>query len=500
MSTKQNCQNNYDELVNRIKKISNVGYARSVLSWDQQTMMPPAGTPARSLQLSTLSSIQHDLLTDEKIGKLLDKINTNNISREERAVVREVRREHERAVKVPTKLIEDISKTTSEAFTTWVKSKKENKFSEFVPILEELIEMKKEYAQYIDSDSPPYKVLFQDFEPYIELDTVSENLDLLKKELVPFIKKIKNSEIDFNKEGLPNDYPREKQEEFVREVLNLLGFDWEHGRLDTAPHPFTTGSQFDVRITTRFENNILNTLLSTIHEFGHATYTLGLPKDKYGTPLGEGRELTFHESQSRLWENHVGRSRHFWKLVLPKLKEKFPSMEASVQDVYEIVNRVRESNVIRVDADELTYHMHILLRFELEKGLIQGSLKIDEIPEAWNNKMERYLGVQPETDSEGCLQDVHWAHGAFGYFPTYSIGSLLAAQIHNTIENRIEKLDEKIENGDFGGLKRWLTKNIHQYGRQYTTQEFIQKITGEELNPAYFTEYIKKKLGGIYNL
>lgn len=500
MTTKSDSQRNYEELIERIKKISNLGHAGSILSWDQQTMMPPAGTPARSRQLSTLSSIQHELLTDEKTEGLLDDIDTENISPEKQAVVREVRRRYERAIKVPTELVENISKTASEAFTIWVESKEQNEFSEFEPILRDMVDMKKEYANHIDPNSPPYGVLFQDFEPYIGLDDAAEILKHLKKELVPFIEKIKSSGADLNKKRLKGDFPEEKQEEFAREVLTLLGFDWNHGRLDTSPHPFTTGTQYDVRITTRFGDNLLDSILSTIHEFGHATYTLGLPKDDYGTPLGESREMTFHESQSRLWENHIGRSRYFWKLILPKLKEKFPSLDISVNDTYEILNQVHEDNVIRVEADELTYHMHIVLRFEIEKDMIQGDLEIEEIPEVWNDKMESYLGVRPDRDSEGCLQDVHWSHGSIGYFPTYSLGSVLAAQIYDTLDKEIERINEKIENGNFEELKKWLGEKIHRHGKRYPTQEFIQRVTNEKLEPSYFTEYIKNKLGKIYEL
>lgn len=286
MPSESNSQKNYEELVERVKKINNIGYAGGILSWDQQTMMPPAGTPARSRQLSTLSSIQHELLTDEKTRKLLDSIEVEDISREKKAVVREVRREYERAVKVPTELVERISRTASEAFTIWAESRKKDEFSNFAPVLSDMVGMKKEYANYIDPDSRPYEVLFQDFEPYLGLGEASEILKHLKKELVPFIEEIKSSGADLDKEKLDSDFPEEKQEEFVREILTLLGFDWEHARLDTSPHPFTTGSQYDVRITTRFEDNLLDSILSTIHEFGHATYTLGLPKDEYGTPLG----------------------------------------------------------------------------------------------------------------------------------------------------------------------------------------------------------------------
>lgn len=490
----------YNKLIRKIKRIKNIGNAEGLLRWDQQVMMPNAGTPARSQQLSALSSIQHELLTDEKIGKMLDEIDEEEISKEKRSAIREVKREFERAKRLPTELIEKISKASSEAFSKWLKSKEENDFSIFAPNLEKLIELKTKYAEYIDPDVAPYQVLFEDYEPYLGLEIASDTLSKLRKELVPFIEKIKESEVKPDRSTFENNFSGEKQREFAQHVLDILGFKWEYGRLDTAPHPFTSGTQYDVRVTTRFEDNLLDGLFSTIHEFGHANYTLGLPKEKYGTPLGESRGFTFHESQSRLWENHIGRSRPFWEYILPELKNKFPSIDASIEDVYKTVNKVHEDNLIRVDADELTYHMHIILRFEIENDLIENNIEVKEIPSVWNDKMENYLGVRPENDSEGCLQDVHWSHGSFGYFPTYSLGSVLSAQIYDSAKNDIDRLEEKMRNGKFESLKKWLTEKIHRYGKRYTTNELIQKSTGEEFNPSHFIDYIKNKYSEIYEI
>lgn len=502
MSDKNKSEKTYDELVDRIKDIHNIGSALEILRWDQQVMMPDAGTFSRSRQFSTLSSLRHDLLTDEKIGKLLNGIKEKKVSEPKQSVVREIRRNYERATSVPSELIEEISKTTSEAFTEWKKAKKEDDFSIFEPHFEEIIDLKRKYALEINPDEPIYQTLFEDYEPYLGLEKAERILSEIKKELVKFLKEINLSDLETNSDLISTEYPADKQEKFVREVLDDLGYNWERGRLDTAPHPFTTGSQYDVRITTNYSGNFLPGLLSTIHEFGHASYALGLPrdKDKYGTPLAESREMTIHESQSRLWENHVGRSRPFMRYILPKLKNNFSLDDVEIEDLYKMVNKIKEENLIRTEADELTYHLHIFLRFKIEKELAKENIEIGDVPMIWNDKMEEYLGVRPESDSEGCLQDVHWSNGYLGYFPTYSLGSVLAAQIYSIIESEVGNLDEKIRRGEFKELRNWLKKNIHQHGKRYKTSELIQKTTGQELSSDYFIEHIKNKYRKVYQL
>lgn len=502
MSAKSKTKKSYEKLRGKVRKIRSLRESEGVLRWDQQVMMPDGGTFPRSRQLSTLSSIYHDLLTDEEIGKLLKDIDYDELSKSEKAVVREIKREYERAIKVPTSLVSEISKTSSEAFSKWQKAKEEDDFEIFEPLLDKLVDLKKKYAREIDPDSPPYQVLFEDYEPYISLDTTEKVLTELRKNIIPLLRKIREVSLDVDDDLFSEDFPRENQRRFVRNLLDDLGFCWDRGRLDTAPHPFTTGTQYDVRIATRFHENFLDGLFSTIHEFGHSLYTLGLPREeeKYGIPLAESREMTIHESQSRLWENHIGRSRPFWKYLLPKVKEEFSNFNASLEEVYKAANRVEEDNLIRVEADELTYHLHIALRFEIEKDLVGDNIDVGDVPEVWNEKMEQYLDVRPDSDSRGCLQDVHWSNGYFGYFPTYSLGSVLSAQIYDTLEEELEGIGEEIENGNFSEVRNWLKDRIHSHGKLYRTDELIRKSTDEDLNPDHFLDYIESKYNKVYGI
>ncbi|MFB6069115.1 MAG: carboxypeptidase M32 [Halobacterium sp.] len=491
----------YDALLDHYETISNLNGANGILSWDQEVMMPEGGTPARSKQKSALSSVSHDLLTEDKVGEWLDELEDADLDGERAAVVREIRRQYERADRVPSDLVAEISETTSEALPKWKEAKAEDDFSIFAPILEDLIELKKEYANHIDPDADPYEVLFADYEPYLDLDTAERVLDRLREELPPLIEAVRESDTELA-DPFTGEFDVDTQEDLARDVLDTLGYDWEHGRLDTAPHPFSSGNQYDARVTTRFDpEKPVDAFMSTIHEFGHARYTLGLPRDEYGSPLGESRDLTVHESQSRLWENHVGRSRVFWEKFLPAVKERFPQVEgASVEDAYEAANEVHEDNLIRVEADELTYHMHIVVRFEIERELIEGDLDVEDVPEVWNDKYEEYLGVRPDTDSEGCLQDIHWSHGSFGYFPTYSLGSVLAAQIYDALEDDVGGVDEKVREGDFDVIADWLEENVHRHGARYTTPELVEEATGEAYNADHFLDYVTEKYTELYDL
>jgi len=491
----------YEALLDHYEQISNVNAAGSILQWDEEVMMPEGGTPARSKQKSALSSLSHDLLTEDKVGEWLDELDDADLTDEQAAVVREIRREYERADRVPNDLVAEISETTSEALPKWKEAREEDDFSVFAPILEDLIELQKEYAEHIDPDKPAYEVLFADYEPYLDLDTAERVLERLREELVPLIEDIRESDVELA-DPFEGDFDVDTQEELARDVLDTLGYDFEHGRVDTAPHPFSTGNQFDARVTTRFsEDDPVDALMSTIHEFGHARYTLGLPREQYGSPLGESRDLTVHESQSRLWENHVGRSRVFWEKFLPAMKERFPQIEdATPEAAYEAANEVYEDNLIRVEADELTYHMHIIVRFEIERELIEGDLDVEDVPERWNDKYEEYLGIRPDTDAEGCLQDIHWSHGSFGYFPTYSLGSVLAAQIYDALEADVGDVDEKVRNGNFDVIAEWLEANVHQHGARYTTPELVEEATGEAYNADHFVDYVTEKYTELYDL
>ncbi|THE65235.1 carboxypeptidase M32 [Salinadaptatus halalkaliphilus] len=509
----------YDEFESRVERIRNVGNAAGILRWDQEVVMPEAGTPARAQQLSTLSSISHDLLTAEETGDLLADLEADDLTDEQAAVVREIRREYDRATSVPEELVAEISETTANAHPAWTEAKANDDFEAFAPTLEKLVALKRAYADHVDPDADPYAVLFAEYEPYIDLETAERVLERLRENLVPLIDAVQDSDADLETDAFAGEFDDDDQEALARDVLDSLGYDWDRGRLDTAPHPFSSGTQFDARVTTRFEaDDLLGSITSTIHEFGHANYTLGLPDEGYATPLGEARDLSVHESQSRLWENHVGRSQPFWEHFLPIARERFPELEdVTPEEAYEAANQVHDDNLIRVEADELTYHLHIVIRFEIERDLIRGDLEVAEVPEVWNDKYEAYLGVRPETDAEGCLQDIHWSHGSFGYFPTYSLGSVLAAQLYDTAEDDLGSeaprasetpsgdeprgdLADDIRNADFDAINGWLRENVHQHGKRYTTPDLIEGATGQELTAEPFLEYVESKYGELYEL
>ncbi len=488
----------YGEFLDHVRRLTYLKDAGRLLDWDQQVTMPEGGTPARAKQKSTLSTLAHELLTDDDLPAWLDDLGNADLSARRQAVVREVRREHERAVSVPEDLVERISEASSNALPVWEQAKADADFAAFEDTLAELVALKREYAAAIDPDRDPYEVLFEEYEPYLGLETAEEVLTRLGEELPPLIEAIGDSDVTLAS-PFEGTYAESDQRALVEAALDELGYDWEHGRLDTSAHPFTSGTQFDARITTRFSpEEPLDALTSTVHEFGHATYTQGLPREAYGTPLGESRDLAVHESQSRFWENHVGRSRAFWDLFAPHVAEHL-GVDANPGALYEAANRVYDDNPIRVEADELTYHLHILVRFEIERDLVRGDLDVAEVPAVWKELMEEYLGLRPEDDAEGCLQDIHWTHGAFGYFPTYTLGSVLAAQLAAAMEEDLP-LDEHAGDGEFDPVHEWLTDRVHRHGCRYTTPDLIREATGETLTADHFLAYVEEKYGSLYDL
>ena len=490
----------YDDLLDEYRRATYLSDAGSVLGWDQQVTMPEGGTPARSKQSAALSAVQHDVLTGDGIADPLSELDESSLPQPEASVVREVRREHERSARVPRDLVERISEESSNALPVWEEARAEDDWESFAPVLETFVELKREYAEHVDPEKDPYEVLFADYEPYLSLDHAERILERLRDELVPLIEAIRESDVDLTLE-FDGTYDEDDQMDLTRDALDALGYPWERGRVDTASHPFSTGTQFDARVTTRFdESSPVSALGSTIHEFGHATYTLGLPDEEYGTPLGKHRGLSVHESQSRLWENHVGRSRAFVEYFLPTIQDRFSGLGLTLPGLYGHLNRVNPDNLIRVEADELTYHMHIILRFEIERDLIGGTLDVSEVPGVWNERMEEYLGVRPETDSEGALQDIHWSHGNFGYFPTYSLGSAMAAQFFEAARADVDDLYGQASRGEFDGLHDWLTENVHRHGQRYETNELVERATGSEFTADAFLDYATEKFDDLYDL
>lgn len=492
----------YQKFEEKVKTIQNIGQVKSLLHWDQQVMMPEKGIKARSTQNSALAKIYHQKITSDELGTLLEKIRGSELGQREKANLREVKREHQRSVKVPEEIEEKISEKQSTTVSTWEKAKKEQDFSLVSSDLEELVELKRKYAEAIDPDKEAYKVLFDDYEPYIKYETMEKILERLKNELTELVEEIREAE-DIEENVFRGKFPEEDQMDLSRQIVEKMGYDWDRGRLDISEHPFTLGNQFDCRITTRFdEENLAEGLGATVHETGHALYELGLPQDLYGLPVGSSRDLSIHESQSRLWENHMFKSRDFFEYLLPELQEMFPDQfeDVSVDDCYRSINRIDPENLIRIEADEITYHLHIIIRFELERDLINGELEVEDLPERWNEKYEKYLGITPENDSEGVMQDVHWYQGSFGYFTTYSLGSVLAAQIFRQAEKEIEELDGKISEGEFQDLRNWLKQEIHGKGCIYRTEKLVEEATGEKPTADYFLEYIREKYEGLYDL
>ena len=488
-----------EEKVSTLVNLENVG---EVLSWDQEVMMPENGVKARSSQLSEISGLRHDVLSSDEFGRLIGEAEEEDLGKEEKAVVREVSKDHERAVKVDEELIQEISRLSSEVVDTWKEAKEESDFSIVEEELKELVRLKREYARQIDPDREPYTVLFKDYEPYMEFETAEKMLEKLKEELPELVEKIRESDVKISEEVFKGEFPEDEQVELNKEFLRDMGYDFDRGRFDTSEHPFTSGNQFDTRITTWFdEEDISESIFPSIHEGGHALYQQNLPQDRYGSPLGQSREFIVHESQSRLWENHVARSKPFWSYASDKLEERFPEFEGVESErLYRAANVVDHENLIRVYADEITYHLHIIVRFELERALINGEIEVEELPELWNEKMRELLGVEPENDAEGVLQDIHWYKGSFGYFPTYSLGSVLAAQIFSTAEEEIDNLGRKVAEGELQELNEWLKQEIHSKGKLLETEELVKEVTGKEPGAEDFLGYVRDKYSELYEL
>ena len=492
----------YERLLGRYRRIAHLESGAGVLYWDQQVTMPEGGTPARGKQLAALSATTHEKLTNDAMADALDAAEDADLDDERAANVREIRRRHDRNRSVPESLVEELTEHTSRSQRTWQEAKAEDDFDHFAPALERLRDLQVERAEAIDPDRPAYEVMYEDGEPYLPLDRMAEIFEELKDALVPLIERIEAEGDDLPSPFVAaGPHPDGNQRALSDAVLEVLGYPDEHGRLDESAHPFSSGNQYDARITTRFKpDDPMDALTATIHEFGHASYELGLPRDRFGEPLGASLSSGVHESQSRFWENHVGRTRPFWEGFLPTAKEHLDGVDdVTVDEAYAAVNGIYPDNRIRVEADELTYHLHIILRCELDRAFVEGDLPVDELPDAWNRKMEEYLGVTPDSDAEGVLQDIHWS-SRFAAFQGYTIGSVLAAQLDHAMRRDIDDVDAKIREGDLEPLWDWMTERVHRHGRRYPTDELVEEATGEPLTAEYFVDYVEGKFGDLYGL
>ena len=493
----------YDQLRERVEHLTYLGDAGGIVAWDQRVTMPDGGAPARAKQQSALSSVVHDRLTDDAVGEWLDDLEDADLTDDQRAVVRETRRDYEEETRVPGDLVAEITETSSAAQQTWQDAKAEDDFESFAPTLAEIRDLTIERAEHVHPDRDPYRVMFEGVDPDLSLSTVEDVFDDLREGLVPLIEDLREAHDDAGLATLPDEeWGEEAELGLAREALETLGYDFDRGRLDTSPHPFTSGTQFDCRVTTWVKpEEPLNSLLATIHEYGHASYQLGLLDEHYGTPLGQAR-WEIHESQSRFWENHVARTRPFWDYFAATAND-YLGTDLSAREFYEAANQIYPDNLVRVEADELTYHMHIILRSEVEKRFVRGEIDVAEVPQVWNDTMDEYLGVRPDTDSEGCLQDIHWTSG-FANFQSYTVGSVLAAQLdaamREDLASRGEDVDALIRAGEFEPLLEWMNEHVHEHGQRYPADELIERATGEPLTAEYFLEYAREKFRPLYGV
>lgn len=497
-------QTTYSLVKEHLQKIFDVQASIALLNWDLETYMPKGGAAQRSRQISTLSGIAHELVTDEafksKVRYLNEKL--DGLSPEESVNIKETFNQIERADKLDTEFVTRRSTLVSETYQAWTKAREEKSFAVYSEQLDKLIQLKKEEADRIGYEGHIYNALLEEFEPGMTSAMVDTIFDGVKKHLQPILKKI-------NEQEKPNDaflykyFDKDKQWDFGIDLLKNMGYDFNRGRQDISVHPFSTGfGPDDIRVTTRInENNFSSMVWSCIHEGGHAVYEQGMLPENYGLPMGRYISLGIHESQSRLWENHVGRSKAYWTYHYPKLKEVFSEQfeGISLEEFYAAANKIAPSP-IRTEADELHYHFHVLIRFEIEKALLEGSLDTADAEDYWNAKYKEYLGLDITDPNQGILQDIHWSLGSFGYFPTYSIGSFYAAQFHAQAEKEIENLEDKTTSGDHSELLNWLQHKIYKHGMRDTAEDLCRKVTGEGLNYKYFEAYVQKKYGHLYNL
>jgi len=485
-------------------EIADLNAAVAVLGWDQNTYMPPGGAEARGHQLATLSKIAHLKFTAPETGKLIEEIQKEGLDPEsdDAALVRVVARDYEKATRVPPEFVAEFAQVTSRAHEAWVEAKGKSEFSIFRPHLEKIVELTRQYITFFPPADHPYDTLLDNYEPGMKTAEVKEIFDQLRPRQVELIRAI-SERPQVEDSFLRLDYEKQKQWDFGVEVITRFGYDWKRGRQDESPHPFTTSfSIHDVRITTRFlPNDGVSALFSTMHEAGHALYEQGIDPAFERTPLASGASLAIHESQSRMWENLVGRSLPFWEHFYPRFRELFPAQLGNVDlmTFYKGINKVQPS-LIRVEADEATYNLHIMLRLEIEIALVEGNLQVKDLPEYWNTKMQEYLGLTPPNDAQGVLQDIHWSMGSIGYFSTYALGNLISVQLWEKIHQDIPDLEDQIRRGEFGALLSWLREKVHRYGRKYEPQQLVQRITGSKITPEPYLRYLQQKFGAIYQL
>jgi len=491
----------YNEYKIRMERIADLRNASAILQWDQETYLPPKGAHFRGQQISTLTELSHQLFTAEDLGNILQELLTKeDLAKDERRNVELTLEDYNKNKKYPASFVRQLSEHTNQTFHAWLEARKHNSFKYYEQSLDKMIQLKKQEADILGYAEHPYDALLNEYEKGATVSLLDQTFDSLLPSLKALFDQIAAAPAIDNS-FLYQTFPKDKQWEWGLYLIKELGFDMEAGRQDISEHPFSISfNPQDVRITTRIdENDFGNMTWSCIHEVGHALYEQGLPSEHYGLPLSEACSYSIHESQSRLWENNVGRSLPFWNHYYTSLKQFFPEQFNAVEleQFYRGVNKVQPS-LIRTEADEISYHFHVFIRYELEKKLIEGSITTSDIPAYWNEQYKKLLGVEVPDDKQGCLQDVHWSHGSFGYFPTYSLGSFYAAQFYAAANTQIIGFETHIEKGNMAPLLQWLKNQVHRKGRFLTSEELCKEITGKSLDTSYFMAYLLEKYASIY--
>lgn len=490
----------YAELVGRLRRVRMLESVDELLGWDEQVNLPPQSADQRAEQRAAIAEVVHAAASDVRVGELLETLETaGDMPDDRRAVRREARRDFDRATKLPAEFVREKAAQGSRGYHAWAKARKEDDFPSYAPVLEKNLKLAKREAAYLGWSGREYDYAIDRNDPGMDAATIARLFAELKKELVPLVREISEAAKARPPVGL-RGFPTGQQREFLRAVVERLGFDFGRGRIDVSLHPFCSGTGADVRMTTRFkEDEPLDSLFGAIHEAGHGMYEQGLSQPDYGTALGVHAGMGVHESQSRLWENQVGRSRGFWKFFEPRFRELFASQTKAVSSeaLYRAINAV-EPTLIRVEADEVTYNLHIVLRFEIERRLFAGELAVRDLPSAWRAASAELLGLKPENDRTGVLQDVHWSDGTFGYFPSYCLGNMMAAQLWYRAIDLRPGLEDDFARGDFSWLLTWLRKEVHAAGRRWPMAELVRRVTGEELSPKWLLRYLRERYGTLY--
>jgi carboxypeptidase Taq len=493
----------YADLTAALKRAHALSTVGDLLGWDEQVNLPPGGAEQRASQQAALAEAQHAAASDPRIGGWLATLEAGaaGLSDDQRTVVKQARRDYDRATKLPAEFVRDKAAQGSRGYHAWARARAADDFAGYAPVLAKNLEFAKREAGYLGWAGREYDYMIDKHDPGMTAAVIERLFGELKRDLVPLVRAIAASPVKPKLDTL-RGFPTDGQRVFLREVTERLGFDYARGRIDVSLHPFCSGTGSDVRMTTRFkEHEPLDSLFSAIHETGHGMYEQGLPAEHLGTALGIHAGMAMHESQSRMWENQVARSRGFWRCFEPRLRAVFPTQTAAVSaaELYLAINAV-EPTLIRVDADEVTYNLHIILRFELEKKLFTGELAVGELPGAWRAAAKELLGLTPADDRTGVLQDVHWSDGSFGYFPSYCLGNMLAAQLWYRALALRPALEEDFARGDFSWLLNWLRENVHTQGRRHDALALVRRVTGEELSPRHLVRYLRERYGSLYRV